>query len=126
MKVYGKQQGFEIIRKRLELHEDGNIKHRSFRCEFGGHYQPKKQVNIHNHHNCKSKRQGCEWHANVNCPKNICQITLTTLNDTHNHPLHLNTENTLQYIEQFLKTFSTKSNFSRSMGAYQSAPRENY
>ena len=92
MKVYGKQQGFGIIRKRLELHEDGNIKHRGFRCEFGGHYQPKKQVNIHNHHNRKSKRQGCEWHANVNCPKNICQITLTTLNDTHNHPLHLNTE----------------------------------
>ncbi len=51
----------------------------------------KKKVTVLNHHNTKSKRQGCSWHANVNCPKNSRKITLTTLDDTHNHPLYPDT-----------------------------------
>ncbi|RHZ75463.1 hypothetical protein Glove_213g59 [Diversispora epigaea] len=34
MEVYGKKHGFTIIKKRLMRHENGNIKHRSFGCEF--------------------------------------------------------------------------------------------
>ncbi len=46
MKAYGKEHGFTIIKKWLIRHEDGNIKYRSFGCEFGGRYQPKKQMPI--------------------------------------------------------------------------------
>jgi hypothetical protein len=49
MKAYGKKHGFTAIKKRLDRHEDGSIKHRSFGCEFGGHYQPKKNIDIDNH-----------------------------------------------------------------------------
>ena len=91
MKAYGKQQGFGVIRKRLEQHSDGSVKHCAFWCEFGDQYEPKKKVTVLNHHNTKSKRQGCSWHANVNCPKNSRKITLTTLDDTHNHPLYPDT-----------------------------------
>ncbi|RHZ85791.1 hypothetical protein Glove_60g42 [Diversispora epigaea] len=35
------------------------------RCEFGDRYEPPKKVDVNNHHDRKSKHQGCEWHANV-------------------------------------------------------------
>lgn len=88
IKNYGKQEGFGIVRKRLELHPEGHIKHRSYRCEFSGHCQSKKKVNLHDHRNRKSKRQGCEWHTNINSPRSASLITLTTFVNIHNHPLH--------------------------------------
>ena len=42
MEAYGKKHGFAIIKKRLLRHENGNIKHRSFGCKFGGHFYPQK------------------------------------------------------------------------------------
>ena len=70
METYGKKHGFTIIKKRLGRHEDGNIKHRSFGCEFGGRYQPRKQVDINSHRDRKTKRQQCSWNINFNCPQN--------------------------------------------------------
>jgi hypothetical protein len=87
MEVFGKKHGFTTIKKRLGRHEDGNIKHRSFGCEFGGRYQPQKQVDINNHRDRKSKRQKCPWNVNFNCPQNSQIITLTTFNNSHNHTL---------------------------------------
>ncbi|RHZ64254.1 hypothetical protein Glove_326g242 [Diversispora epigaea] len=92
MEAYGKKHGFTIIKKRLMRHENGNIKHRSFGCEFGGRHQPKKQVDINKHHDRKSKRQQCAWNANFNCSQNSQNIVLTTFNNLHNHPLFLNAE----------------------------------
>jgi hypothetical protein len=60
MEVYGKEHGFTTIKKRLNRHEDGSIKHCSFGCEFGGHYQPQKKVDINDHRDSKSKRQQCK------------------------------------------------------------------
>ena len=56
MEAYGKKHGFATIKKRLLQHENGSIKHRSFGCEFGSHFYPKKQVDINKHWDCKSKR----------------------------------------------------------------------
>jgi hypothetical protein len=92
METYGKTHGFTIIKKRLIRHEDSSIKHRSFGCEFGGHYQPRKQVDIDNHRDRKSKRQQCPWNANFNSSKNSHNIVLTTFNDCHNHALFPNTK----------------------------------
>ena len=72
----------------MALHPEGHIKHRSYRCEFSGQCQSKKKVDVHDHRNRKSKRQGCEWHANINSPRNASLITLTTFADIHNHPLN--------------------------------------
>ncbi|CAG8594824.1 11735_t:CDS:2 [Cetraspora pellucida] len=49
MEFYGKKHGFSIIKKQLIWHEDGNIRHYSYGCEFSGRYQPKKQININSH-----------------------------------------------------------------------------
>jgi len=49
MEAYGKKHGFAIIKKRLSRRKDGSIHHRSFGCEFGGNYQPKKHIDIDNH-----------------------------------------------------------------------------
>jgi hypothetical protein len=87
MEAYGKRHGFTIIKKRLGLHENGSIKHRSFGCEFGGRYKSQKQVDINIHRDRKSKRQQCPWNANINCPQNSQTITLTTFNNLHNHTL---------------------------------------
>ncbi len=87
MEAYGKKHGFTTIKKRLMRHEDGSIKHRSFRCEFGGRYVPEKLVDINNHRDRKSKRQQCPWSVNFNCPTNSRTITLTTFNSSHNHAL---------------------------------------
>lgn len=87
MEAFGKKHGFTIIKKRLSRHKDGNIKHRSFGCEFGGRYQPHKQVDTNSHRDSKSKRQHCPWNANFNCPQNSRTITLTTFNNSHNHTL---------------------------------------
>jgi hypothetical protein len=92
MEAYGKKNGFTIIKKRLMWHEDGNIRHRSFGCEFGGCHHPKKQIDINKHRDRKSKRQQCAWNANFNCPQNSQKIVLTTFNDSHNHALFPNTE----------------------------------
>jgi hypothetical protein len=56
MEAYGKRHGFTIIKKRLSWRKDGNIRHRSFRCEFGGRYQPQKQIDINSHRDRKLKR----------------------------------------------------------------------
>ena len=92
MEDYGKKHGFTIIKKRLERHRDGTIKHRSFGCEFGGHYKPQKNVDIISHRDRKSKRQQCQWRANFNCHQNSQIVTLTTLIDSHNHELLPDTE----------------------------------
>ncbi len=57
MEVYGKKHRFAIIKKWLIRHEDGSIRYHNFGCEFGGHYQPKKQIDINKHQDRKSKRQ---------------------------------------------------------------------
>ncbi|RHZ58026.1 hypothetical protein Glove_379g14 [Diversispora epigaea] len=75
MEVYGKKHGFTIIKKQLMRHENGNIKHRSFGCEFGDRYQPKKQVDVNKHRDL-----------------------LTTFNNSHNHPLFLN-------VKEFLSKY---------------------
>jgi hypothetical protein len=87
MEAFDKKHGFTIIKKRLGRHNDGNIKHRSFGCEFGGRHQPQKQVDINSHRDRKSKRQQCPWNANFNCSQNSQTITLTTFNNSHNHTL---------------------------------------
>ena len=92
MEAYDKKYGFTVIKKRLNRHEDGNIKHRSFGCEFGGRYQPKKLVDIDKHRERKSKRQQCAWSANFNCSKNAQNIVLISFNDLHNHALFPDTE----------------------------------
>jgi hypothetical protein len=92
MEAYGKKYGFTIIKKRLNLYNNGSIKHCSFGCEFGGHYLPKKHVDVNKHQNCKSKCQKYLWNANFNCSKNSQRIILTTFDDSHNHTLFPNTE----------------------------------
>lgn len=92
MEAFSKKNGFTVIKKRLIRHDDGSIKHRGLGCEYGGRYQPKKQIDINNHRDRKSKRQQCAWNANLNCPKNSRNITLTTFNDSHNHALFPDTE----------------------------------
>lgn len=92
MEAYGKEHGFAIIKKRLIRHGDGSIRHRSFGCEFGGRYQPKKTIDINKHRDRKSKRQQCTWNANFNCTQNSQSILLTTFNDSHNHALFSNTD----------------------------------
>jgi len=93
MEIFGKKHGFTTVKKRLERNKDGSIKHRSFGCEFGGRYQPQKQVDINSHRDRKSKRQKCPWNANFNRNQSTQIITLTTFNNSHNHTLFLaNTE----------------------------------
>ncbi|CAB4493127.1 unnamed protein product [Rhizophagus irregularis] len=87
IKAYGKRHEFTIIKKRLGQREDGSIKHRSFRCEFGGRYHPQKQVDINSHRDRKSKCQQCPWNANFNCPQNSQGVSLTTFNNLHNYAL---------------------------------------
>ena len=59
MKAYDKKHRFTIIKKQLGQHKDGNIKHRSFGCEFSDHYWPKKHINVKIHRDCKLKCQQC-------------------------------------------------------------------
>src|SRR5581483_4707775 len=72
--------------------KNDNIKYRSFGCEYGGYYQPKKQVDINNHRDSKSKHQQCAWNANFNCPKDSQNIIITTFNKLHNYLLLPDTE----------------------------------
>ncbi|CAG8806285.1 14671_t:CDS:2 [Gigaspora margarita] len=44
LKAYSQYNGFVIIKKRAEQHDDGTIKHRSFGYEFGKKYIPKKAL----------------------------------------------------------------------------------
>ncbi|CAG8847487.1 37024_t:CDS:2 [Gigaspora margarita] len=86
--AYGRQFGFAVIKKRVEHGNDGIIKHRSFGCEFGGTYSPKKIINVNAHREGKSKRQGCKWHINLSFPKGATCIKVTIFVNTHNHELH--------------------------------------
>ncbi|CAG8739209.1 8871_t:CDS:2, partial [Gigaspora margarita] len=87
-KAYGQHYRFAVIKKRVEQCNDGIIRHRSFGCEFGRKYIPKKSININAYHNQQSKRQECEWHINLSFSKKSSYITVTTLVNTHNHELH--------------------------------------
>ncbi|RIB00868.1 hypothetical protein C2G38_2232624 [Gigaspora rosea] len=67
--TYSRQFGFAIIKKRFGYYKEGTINHRSFRCEFGGVYNPKKQVDINAHRERQSKRQKCDLHINLSFHK---------------------------------------------------------
>ncbi|CAG8793187.1 6548_t:CDS:2 [Gigaspora margarita] len=75
LKTYSRQFGFAIIKKRVGYYKNGMINHRFFRCEFGGIYNPKKQVDINAHCEQQSKHQGCDWHINLNFPQDATCIT---------------------------------------------------
>ncbi|CAG8766682.1 3064_t:CDS:1, partial [Cetraspora pellucida] len=36
-----------------------------------------------------SVQQMYQWHVNPSCPKNNCDVVITTLNNNHNHELSL-------------------------------------
>ncbi|CAG8782900.1 3460_t:CDS:2, partial [Racocetra persica] len=61
-KAYSQYSGFVVIKKWVEQCNDSVIRHRSFRCEFGGKYVPKKSIDINVYRNKRSKRQGHELH----------------------------------------------------------------
>ncbi|CAG8444885.1 16132_t:CDS:2 [Cetraspora pellucida] len=48
-KAYGQYSGFVVIKKQVEQRNDGVIRHRSFGCEFGEKYVPKKSIDINIH-----------------------------------------------------------------------------
>ncbi|CAG8448952.1 10013_t:CDS:1 [Ambispora leptoticha] len=85
---YGREQGFVVRKKRVERDELGIVRKRTYDCEHGGRYTPKKKAALHEQRNRTSKRIQCNWHINLSFPKTSAHITVTTFVNEHNHELH--------------------------------------
>ncbi|KAG9288282.1 hypothetical protein G9A89_021313 [Geosiphon pyriformis] len=85
---YGREQGFVVRKKRVERDDMRIVRKRTYDCEHGGRYTPKKKAAIHEQRNRTSKRIQCGWHINLSFPKTSTHITVTTFINEHNHDLH--------------------------------------
>ncbi|CAG8515925.1 7223_t:CDS:2 [Paraglomus brasilianum] len=86
--AYGRQQGFVVRKKRVEKDDAGLVRKRTYDCEHGGRYTPKKKAPLSDQRNRKSKRIECGWHINLSYPKTGHHITVTTFINEHNHELN--------------------------------------
>ncbi|CAG8511743.1 10159_t:CDS:1 [Paraglomus occultum] len=86
--AYGRQQGFVVRKKRVEKDDAGLVRKRTYDCEHGGRYTPKKKAPLSDQRNRKSKRIECGWHINLSYPKTGHHITVTTFINEHNHDLN--------------------------------------
>ncbi|CAG8500330.1 10954_t:CDS:1 [Diversispora eburnea] len=86
--IYGRERGFVVRKKRVERDEMGMVRKRTYDCEHGGRYTPKKKAAVHEQRNRTSKRIECGWHINLSFPKTSSHITVTTFVNEHNHELN--------------------------------------
>ncbi|CAI2180047.1 19958_t:CDS:1 [Funneliformis geosporum] len=89
LEIYGREQGFVVRKKRVERDEMGMVRKRTYDCEHGGRYTPKKKAALSEQRNRTSKRIECGWHINLSFPKTSSHITVTTFVNEHNHTLNL-------------------------------------
>ncbi|CAG8482873.1 12568_t:CDS:1 [Acaulospora morrowiae] len=89
LELYGRERGFVVRKKRVERDEMGMVRKRTYDCEHGGRYTPKKKAAVHEQRNRTSKRIECGWHINLSFPKTSSHITVTTFVNEHNHELNL-------------------------------------
>ncbi|CAG8691199.1 26762_t:CDS:2 [Dentiscutata erythropus] len=78
-----------VEKKRVERDEMGMVRKRTYDCEHGGRYTPKKKAAVHEQRNRTSKRIECGWHINLSFPKTSTCITVTTFVNEHNHELNI-------------------------------------
>ncbi|CAJ0826951.1 6163_t:CDS:2 [Entrophospora sp. SA101] len=69
LELYGREKGFVVRKKRVERDDMGMVRKRTYDCEHGGRYTPKKKAAIHEQRNRTSKRIECGWHINLSFPK---------------------------------------------------------
>src|ERR1051325_11076037 len=91
LEIYGREQGFVVRKKRVERDEMGMVRKRTYDCEHGGRYTPKKKAALSEQRNRTSKRIECGWHINLSFPKTSTHITVTTFVNEHNHVLNQQT-----------------------------------
>ncbi|CAG8773573.1 36211_t:CDS:1 [Racocetra persica] len=89
LEIYGRERGFVVRKKRVERDEMGMVRKRTYDCEHGGRYTPKKKAAVHEQRNRTSKRIECGWHINLSFPKTSTCITVTTFVNEHNHELNI-------------------------------------
>ncbi|CAB4386116.1 hypothetical protein RhiirA5_479290 [Rhizophagus irregularis] len=94
LEIYGREQGFVVRKKRVERDEMGMVRKRTYDCEHGGRYTPKKKAALSEQRNRTSKRIECGWHINLSFPKTSTHITVTTFVNEHNHVLNQQTRET--------------------------------
>ncbi|CAJ0848018.1 4969_t:CDS:2 [Entrophospora sp. SA101] len=75
LELYGREKGFVVRKKRVERDDMGMVRKRTYDCEHGGRYTPKKKAAIHEQRNRTSKRIECGWHINLSFPKTSSHIT---------------------------------------------------
>ncbi|CAG8551904.1 12154_t:CDS:2 [Funneliformis mosseae] len=81
--LYANKKGFNLCQSRNKKHEGGELRKRTFICEFSGKPQKKKT-----NRPSKSKKISCPWHINLSLPEqnnheNLVKITKFV--DRHNH-----------------------------------------
>ncbi|CAG8698790.1 4834_t:CDS:2, partial [Dentiscutata heterogama] len=57
LELYGRERGFVVRKKRVERDEMGMVRKRTYDCEHGGRYTPKKKAAVHEQRNRTSKPQ---------------------------------------------------------------------
>jgi len=97
IKEFGKQKGFVINRYHVEYHKtqlpnltEQNVKKRTYVCEYLEKYKPNKMKLIELQCNRGSKKTNCEWHINLNNPKNGDIMHVTFIHPNYNHELLAN------------------------------------
>ncbi|CAG8527330.1 17403_t:CDS:2 [Funneliformis caledonium] len=73
--LYANKKGFNLCKSRNKKHEGGELRKRTFICEFSGKPQKKKT-----NRPSKSKKISCPWHINLSLPaqnnhENLVKIT---------------------------------------------------
>ncbi|CAB4482226.1 unnamed protein product [Rhizophagus irregularis] len=80
---WSKKNGFHIKKDRV-LHEEGNIRRRTYLCVHGGSYESKSKKDT------STKKTKCPFLVNVSCPKTknpSSNVVVNKLINEHNHSL---------------------------------------
>ena len=94
IKEYGRQNGFVINRYRVghnKAHSSDSsectVKKRTFSCECGGKYKPKRTKPLGQQRNKSSKKTDCKWHINLSKPEHSGYVHVTFVHLEHNHEI---------------------------------------
>ncbi|CAG8435436.1 9140_t:CDS:2 [Ambispora gerdemannii] len=122
---YGREQGFVVRKKRVERDELGIVRKRTYDCEHGGRYTPKKKAALHEQRNRTSKRIQCNWHINLSYPKTSAHITVTTFYQivTTATPTINNASTISNNINNIINNSSNADNLSYNHATHNTSPR---
>ncbi|CAB4442956.1 unnamed protein product [Rhizophagus irregularis] len=78
------ENGFEVVKQRLQKNKKNEIVRRTFECKHSREYHAKKKADVEDNRERESVKINCPWKVNLYLTD---VVRITSMCDEHNHPL---------------------------------------